>query len=69
MTFIPEELGIKSPNQANFLTSFHRHRLSNRWISAVSYRVLSLLAAVKIPSGIEWLNPDGATNKNITSLF
>jgi hypothetical protein len=48
MTFIPEELGIKSSNQANFLECFDRCRLSNRCIRAVSDPAISILAAVKI---------------------
>jgi hypothetical protein len=50
--FAPEELGIKSANRANFLKYFNRHRLSNRWITAVSYPAISLLAAIKMLSGI-----------------
>jgi hypothetical protein len=52
MTFIPEELGIKSWNWANFFKYFNRCRSSNRWISAVSYPAISMLVAVKILSGI-----------------
>jgi hypothetical protein len=47
-TFIPEELGIKSSNRANFLKYLNRRRLSNRWIRAVSYPAISILAAIKI---------------------
>jgi hypothetical protein len=69
MTFIPEELGIKNSNRANFLKYFNRRRLSNGWIRAVSYPAISILAAFKIPSGIQRLNPSGETNKDIISLF
>jgi hypothetical protein len=48
VTFIPEELGIKSSNRANFLKYFNHRRLSNRWIMAVSYPAISILAAVQI---------------------
>jgi hypothetical protein len=48
VTIVPEELGIKNSNPANFLKYFNRHRLSNRWIRAVSYPAISILAAVKI---------------------
>jgi hypothetical protein len=64
MTFIPKELGIKSSNRANFSKYFNTHRLSNRWIRAVSYPVISMLAAVTILSEIERLNPDGEANKD-----
>jgi hypothetical protein len=47
MTFIPEELGVKSSNQANFSKYFDHRRLSNRWIRAVS-----ILVAVKMLEGI-----------------
>jgi hypothetical protein len=48
MTFMPEELGIKSLNWINFLKFFNRRRLSNRWNGAVSYPAISILAAVEI---------------------
>jgi hypothetical protein len=69
MTFTPEELGIKSSNQANFLKYFNHRRLSNYWIRAVHYPILSILAAVKIPEGMFRSNPDGATNKDLISLL
>jgi hypothetical protein len=47
-TFIPEELGTKSSNQANFLKFFNLHRLSNRWIRTVSYPTISMLTAGEI---------------------
>jgi hypothetical protein len=50
MTFIPEELGIKTSNRANFSKYSNRRRLSNRWIRAVSYPGISILAALKIAS-------------------
>jgi branched-subunit amino acid transport protein len=69
MTFIPEEPGIKSSNRANFFEYFDRRRLSNRWIRVISYSSISILAAVKILSGIQRLNPDGETSNEIMSLF
>jgi hypothetical protein len=69
MTFIPEELGIKNSNRADFFKYFSCRRLSNRWIRVVSYPASSILAAVKILQGISRLDPDGETNKDIISLF
>jgi hypothetical protein len=48
MILIAEELGIKGSNRVNFFNYFNGGRLSNRWIRAVSYPAISILAAVKI---------------------
>jgi hypothetical protein len=63
MTFIREELGSKNSNRANFLKYFNRLWLSNRWTNEVSYPAISILAAVKMLSGIWRLNPDAQTLK------
>jgi hypothetical protein len=69
MTFMPEELGIKISNLVNFLKYFNRRGLSNRWIRAVSYPAISILAAIKMLSGTQRLNSDGETNIDVISLF
>jgi hypothetical protein len=68
MTFIPEKLGIKSSNWANFLKCFDRRLLPNRRIRAVSDPAISILA-VKIFEGLWRLNLDGETNNDIISRF
>jgi hypothetical protein len=47
MTFIPEELRIKSSNRVNFLKHCNGRRFSNLWIRAVSDAAIAILVVGK----------------------